>query len=161
MSEKAWHLIVVGQGAAGLAAAVTAAEHARHNTSRISIALIDKAPEDEAGGNTHWSPSNMRMASPECIEPDLLHDMLTATQFKGDESYGRHRRPQQFDGCAMASLLAWPLGAPALPPLLAWRLGARALLVMSSSDGVPTPMSALGADSANAAAGIKDEAAAQ
>jgi tricarballylate dehydrogenase len=87
MSGKVRNLIVVGQGAAGLAAAVTAAEHARRNVSHIAITLIDKATEDEAGGNTRWSPSNMRMASPERVEPSFVHDMLKATQFKGDESY--------------------------------------------------------------------------
>jgi aspartate oxidase len=29
----------------------------------------------------------MRMASPECVEPSFVHDMLTATKFQGDESY--------------------------------------------------------------------------
>jgi aspartate oxidase len=43
--------------------------------------------EAEAGGNTRWSPSNMRMVSPERVEPSFVHDMLTATQLKGDESY--------------------------------------------------------------------------
>ena len=55
--------------------------------SPIAITLIDKAAENEAGGNTRWSPSNMRMASPERVEPNFVHDMLTATQFRGDESY--------------------------------------------------------------------------
>lgn len=87
MSGKACNLIVVGQGAAGLAAAVTAAEHAHRNASHIAITLIDKATEDESGGNTRWSPSNMRMASPERVEPSFVHDMLKATQFKGDERY--------------------------------------------------------------------------
>jgi len=78
------HLIVVGQGAAGLAAALTAAEQGR---GQLNVTLIDKALEPEAGGNTRWSPSNMRMASPEKVEPSFVHDMLGATQFKGDESY--------------------------------------------------------------------------
>ena len=84
MSSETKNLIVIGQGAAGLAAALTAAEQARGN---IAITLIDKATEAEAGRNTRWSPSNMRMASPERVEPSFVHDMLAATQFKGDESY--------------------------------------------------------------------------
>src|SRR5271169_922330 len=84
MSDQTRSLVVIGQGTAGLAAALTAAEQARGN---INITLIDKAPELEAGGNTRWSPSNMRMASPEKVEPSFVHDMLTATQFRGDESY--------------------------------------------------------------------------
>ncbi len=87
MSIETKHLVVIGQGAAGLAAALTAAEQARRNGWPIAITLIDKASEDEAGGNTRWSPSNMRMASPERVEPSFVHDMLAATQFQGDESY--------------------------------------------------------------------------
>src|SRR3974390_3299600 len=87
MSGQTQSLIVIGQGAAGLAAALTAAEHAQRNASLIAITLIDKAPEDEAGGNTRWSPSNMRMASPEGVESSFVHDMLIATKFRGGEGY--------------------------------------------------------------------------
>jgi tricarballylate dehydrogenase len=79
------NLIVVGQGAAGLAAALAGAEAARGRPIRIT--LIDKAAEAEAGGNTLWSPSNVRMAAPDRVEPSFVHDMLTATQFQGDETY--------------------------------------------------------------------------
>ena len=51
------------------------------------ITLVEKAAEDEAGGNTRWSPSNMRMAAPDRVEPSFVHDMLAATQFQGDETY--------------------------------------------------------------------------
>lgn len=78
------NLVVIGQGAAGLAAALTAAEEAG---GAVSVTLLDKAPEPEAGGNTRWSPSNMRMASPERVEPSFVHDMLSATGFQGDETY--------------------------------------------------------------------------
>jgi tricarballylate dehydrogenase len=81
------NIIVVGQGAAGLAAALSAAEAMRDADLAIHITLIDKASEDEAGGNTRWSPSNMRMASPEHVEPTFVHDMLEATAYRGDEAY--------------------------------------------------------------------------
>ena len=80
-------IIVVGQGAAGLAAALSAAETARETGRQIHITLIDKATEDEAGGNTRWSPSNMRMASFDRVEPSFVHDMRVATNFQGDETY--------------------------------------------------------------------------
>src|SRR6267154_566692 len=87
MSATPRNLIVVGQGAAGLAAALSAAEEARQNGPPVSITLIDKASPDEAGGNTRWSPSYMRMAAPDRVEPTFVHDMLAATQFRGDEIY--------------------------------------------------------------------------
>jgi tricarballylate dehydrogenase len=81
------HLIVVGQGAAGLAAALAAAEEARRRAAPVTITLIDKTSEAEAGGNTRWSPSYMRMASVDRVEPSFVHDMLAASDYRGDEVY--------------------------------------------------------------------------
>ena len=89
MTSPPPRIVVIGQGAAGLAAAVTAAEASRARHAPIRITLIDRAPEAEAGGNTRWSPSNMRMAAPDRVEPDFVHDMLAATAFRGEESYFR------------------------------------------------------------------------
>jgi tricarballylate dehydrogenase len=77
------NIVVVGQGAAGLSAALAAAEAARD----VRITMIDKASEIEAGGNTRWSPSYMRMAAPDRVEPTFVRDMLAATQHKGDAEY--------------------------------------------------------------------------
>ena len=75
--------LLVGQGAAGLAAALAAAQAG----GGIRVTLVDKAAEDEAGGNTRWSPSYMRMASVDRVEPSFVHDMLAATNYHGDETY--------------------------------------------------------------------------
>ena len=80
-------LVVVGRGAAGYAAALAAADAARAAGIALTITLIDKASEDEAGGNTRWSPSNMRMASTEAVEPSFVADMLAATAGRGDPAY--------------------------------------------------------------------------
>jgi tricarballylate dehydrogenase len=85
MNRADRNIVVVGHGAAGLAAALSAAEAAR--ARRIAVTLIDKAVEAEAGGNTRWSPSYMRMAAPDRVETGFVHDMLAATAFQGDESY--------------------------------------------------------------------------
>jgi tricarballylate dehydrogenase len=87
MNGSRQNIIVVGQGAAGLAAALSAAEEARAAGSTVLVTLIDKASEDEAGGNTRWSPSYMRMAAPDRMERSFVHDMLEATQLEGDETY--------------------------------------------------------------------------
>jgi tricarballylate dehydrogenase len=94
--EQQFNLIVVGQGAAGLAAALSAAETAKRHNFPLNISLIEKAPEAEAGGNTRWTPSYMRMAAVDRVEPSFVHDMLEATRFKGDETYFAtlaHRAP--------------------------------------------------------------------
>jgi tricarballylate dehydrogenase len=87
VSGKPFEIIVVGQGAAGLAAALSATEEARATNSSVAVTLIDKASADEAGGNTRWTPAYMRMAAPDRVEPSFVHDMLEATKFQGDESY--------------------------------------------------------------------------
>ena len=81
------NIVVIGHGAAGLAAALSAAEEARRRGWPIKVTLTEKAAEGEAGGNTRWSPSYMRMASPDRVEPSFVHDMLAATKFQGDETY--------------------------------------------------------------------------
>jgi len=85
MPAKSARLVVIGQGAAGLAAALAAAEAARGLP--INIALLEKASEDEAGGNTRWTPAYMRMAAVDRVEPSFVRDMLQATQGRGDENY--------------------------------------------------------------------------
>jgi tricarballylate dehydrogenase len=87
MPENPKNILVIGQGAAGLSAALAAAEAARAKNLAAAITLIDKAPEADAGGNTRWTPSYMRMASIDRVEPSFVHDMLEATGFKGDEDY--------------------------------------------------------------------------
>ena len=87
MNRPSRNLVVVGQGAAGLAAAVAAAEIARARGSPITVTLVDKAGEGEAGGNTRWSPSYTRMASPTRMESTFVEDMQKATEQRGDATY--------------------------------------------------------------------------
>src|SRR5262245_40890288 len=81
------NLVVVGQGAAGLSAALSAAEGARERNLDLTVTLVEKAAQGEAGGNTRWSPSYMRMADVDKVEASFVHDMLAATRFAGDEIY--------------------------------------------------------------------------
>jgi tricarballylate dehydrogenase len=81
------NLVVVGHGAAGLAAALAAAEEARRLALRVSVTILEKAPQAQAGGNTRFSPSNMRMIAPDRVEESFERDMQAATQGKGDRRY--------------------------------------------------------------------------
>jgi tricarballylate dehydrogenase len=87
MSGASQNIVVIGHGAAGLAAALSAAEEARGRGWPINVTLVEKATEGEAGGNTRWSPSYMRMATSDRVEPSFVHDMLEATKLQGDETY--------------------------------------------------------------------------
>jgi tricarballylate dehydrogenase len=89
MSTVVHRLVVVGHGAAGLAAAVAAAEAARSHDRAVEIALVEKAAPEAAGGNTLWSPSYMRLDATDRIAPDFEEAMLQASDGRGDRLYFR------------------------------------------------------------------------
>jgi tricarballylate dehydrogenase len=89
VASRAKQLVVVGHGAAGLAAALSAAEEAKRRGLAIEITLIEKAREAEAGGNTRFSPSYMRMVAPDRMEPRFEADMQDASGGRGDTRYFR------------------------------------------------------------------------
>ena len=87
MSKSPHRLVVVGHGAAGLSAALTAAEAARRHDLPVEVTLVEKAPEESAGGNTLWSPSYIRLAAPDRIAPDFERDMLEASNGRAERLY--------------------------------------------------------------------------
>jgi tricarballylate dehydrogenase len=89
MSKSPHRLVVVGHGAAGLSAALTAVETARRRDFPVEVTLVEKAPEESAGGNTLWSPSYMRLAAPDRIAADFEEDMLRASNGRADRLYFR------------------------------------------------------------------------
>jgi tricarballylate dehydrogenase len=89
MPQNPQKLVVIGHGAAGLAAALSAAEQAQRRGLHIDITVLEKSREDEAGGNTRWSPSNMRLAAPDRIDPGFEADMIEASGGLGDRDYFR------------------------------------------------------------------------
>jgi tricarballylate dehydrogenase len=89
MTQNSRKLIVVGHGAAGLAAALSAAEQARSRGVRIEITLLEKSREDEAGGNTRWSPSYMRLAAPDRLAPGFEDDIREVSSGLADQNYFR------------------------------------------------------------------------
>src|ERR1700730_11804529 len=89
MSANSRSLVVVGHGAAGLAAAVSAAEQADRRGLRLDITLLEKSREDEAGGNTRWSPAYMRMAATDRLAPGFEGDIQQASGGLADPGYFR------------------------------------------------------------------------
>jgi tricarballylate dehydrogenase len=79
----------MGHGAAGLAAGLSAAEQARSRGLRIDITVLEKSPEDEAGGNTRCSPSYVRLAAPDRLAPGFENDMQQASGGLADQAYFR------------------------------------------------------------------------
>jgi tricarballylate dehydrogenase len=89
MTRTLHKLVVVGHGAAGLAAALSAAEGARSCGLAIEITLLEKSRGEEAGGNTRCSPSYMRLDAPDRIDPGFEQDMQRASGGLGDRDYFR------------------------------------------------------------------------
>jgi tricarballylate dehydrogenase len=89
MTQDLQKLVVVGHGAAGLAAALSAAEQARSRGLRLDITLLEKSREAEAGGNTRWSPSYMRLAAPDRLAPGFEEDVQQASGGWADQAYFR------------------------------------------------------------------------
>jgi tricarballylate dehydrogenase len=89
MSQNPQRLIIVGHGAAGLAAALSAAEQAHSRGLCIEITLLEKAREADAGGNTRWSPSYMRLDAPDRIAPGFEDEMQRSSGGLADRSYFR------------------------------------------------------------------------
>ncbi len=80
-------IVVVGQGAAGLCAALAAAEIARERGIDARITAVDRAPEDRCGGGSRWSPSNIRMASVDAVEPGFVDAIVAQSSGKADRAY--------------------------------------------------------------------------
>jgi tricarballylate dehydrogenase len=87
MDRNPKKLVVVGHGAAGLAAALSAAEQAQSRGVAIDITVVEKSREADAGGNTSCSPSNMRLAAPDRLGPGFEEDMRKASGGLADRNY--------------------------------------------------------------------------
>jgi tricarballylate dehydrogenase len=89
VTPKLQKLVVVGHGAAGLAAALSAAEQAQASGLCIDITVLEKSREEEAGGNTRWSPSYMRLDAPDRMPPGFEDDMREVSGGLADRNYFR------------------------------------------------------------------------
>lgn len=80
-------VVIVGQGAAGLCAALCAAEAARRLRIEARITVVDRAAEESAGGNTRWSPSNLRMPAPDAVDPGFVDEIVAESEGRADRAY--------------------------------------------------------------------------
>ena len=87
MNELDVDVVVVGHGAAGLAAALAAAE--APGTAKPRVLIVERAPHAARGGNTRWSPSYMRLEAPDRLAPRFEEDMLETSGGRSDPAYIR------------------------------------------------------------------------
>jgi len=80
-------IIIVGHGAAGLCAALSAAETARELNPAAQITVLERAPQAACGGGSRWSPSNIRMRTPDAMDPDFVDSIVAQSGGRADRAY--------------------------------------------------------------------------
>jgi tricarballylate dehydrogenase len=79
-------LVVVGCGAAGLAAAVAFADHMGR---QARIAVLERATRESRGGATRWTSSWFRITADRQLDPGFISTMQRVTAGKADLEYCR------------------------------------------------------------------------
>ena len=87
MPGSARNIVVAGHGAAGLTAALAAAEEARATGVEARITVIERAAEGAHGGNTRFTPCYMRLEAPDRLSPGFVDDMLAVSGGRNDRAY--------------------------------------------------------------------------
>jgi len=80
MTQSTWDVVVVGAGNAAFCAALAAREHCER------VLVLERAPEDESGGNSRFTAGLMRVAYDgvedlKRVMPDLSADEIARTDF--------------------------------------------------------------------------------
>lgn len=85
-----YDVVVAGCGVAGLSAAVSAAQ------AGAKVAVLERAPEEERGGNTRWTEAFMRMKSEDEVSEDFEEHFMANSGFHLDPSLIQETmRPQE------------------------------------------------------------------
>jgi len=85
MAER--KIVVVGGGAAGLCAALSALETGREVGIDARVTILDRAPEAACGGGSRWSPSNIRMRAPDAMESTFVDEIMAQSSGRADRAY--------------------------------------------------------------------------
>ena len=97
------NLVVVGQGAAGLSAALSAAANGSVRSlglCRSMSPLSKRRPlAEQAGGNTRWTPAYMRMAAPEHVEPGSCTTCSSLPVSRATKTTSRGSPPTRLQPC--------------------------------------------------------------
>ena len=70
-------LVIVGFGAAGLAATLSALEFAERQESNFTVVVLERAPKEDRGGNTRWSTAGIH---PNTHAPGFIESFASRTR---------------------------------------------------------------------------------
>ncbi len=87
MPNGTFSIVIVGHGAAGLTAALAAAEEARGAGVAADIMVVERAAEGAHGGNTRFTPCYMRLEAPDRLSADFVEDMIAVSGGRNDRGY--------------------------------------------------------------------------
>lgn len=82
-----YDIVVVGAGAAGTAAALSAAEAAKEFGNTLQIAILERTNETDWGGNSRYTTANLRMSALDKLYPTFEEDIMKDSQDKADREY--------------------------------------------------------------------------
>lgn len=94
MSAVDYDLVIVGCGAAGTASALAAAERAKEQNENLTIAILERAPFEQRGGNTRWTAAYMRMESIDKPADGIVEDMVAFSDSFMDRAYAEILRDE-------------------------------------------------------------------
>ena len=86
---RAYDLVVIGCGAAGLSAAVSHAAAARKRKRQARIAVLERASREGRGGATRWTSSWFRITEDRRLDPKFVGLMETLSRGLADLDYCR------------------------------------------------------------------------
>ncbi|MGI0092409.1 MAG: FAD-dependent oxidoreductase [Nitrososphaerales archaeon] len=89
METREYDAIIVGAGAAGMAAALSAAETAKHLGHEYRITVLERSGESDWGGNSRWTTSNFRMIDEDHLYPTFEEDIIRDSKGKASKEYVR------------------------------------------------------------------------
>lgn len=82
-----YDFIVVGHGAAGLAAALTYAESSAAQGAQARVAILDRGPKEQRGGATRWTGAFLRIDPDGRLDPNWADYMQQVSGNLADRAY--------------------------------------------------------------------------
>src|SRR5258705_11877805 len=82
-----YDLVVIGCGAAGLAAAVTFAEKTATLTKPVRVALLERSKKEDRGGATRWTGAFLRIGETRTLDADWPDRVQRAAGGRADIEY--------------------------------------------------------------------------
>ena len=86
-NDEDYDVIIVGTGAAGSSAALSASETSKVYDKALHIVMLDRRGEADWGGNSRWTTANFRMLDENHLYPTFEDDIIRNTKGKANREY--------------------------------------------------------------------------